>query len=226
MREVILDTETTGLNYSSGDRIIEVGCVELFNYVPTGKNLQFYCSTEKKIGQDAIEVHGLTNEFLNKHPTFEEQYKKLLDFIKNDTLIIHNAEFDVGFVNNELSIIGVEPIKNEVIDTVKMARQTLNTRMANLDFLCRKFSVDLSARKLHGALLDCNLLAEVYIELKGGKQAKMDLSAETKQEMKEIDKNKKRDHVSNKVLATNQEISSHKKFIKSIKNSIWSKLDY
>lgn len=226
MREIILDTETTGLNYKFGDRVIEVGCVELFNHIPTGKNLQFYCSTEKKIGQDATEVHGLTNEFLNNHPTFEQQHKKLLNFIKNDTLIIHNAEFDVGFINNELSIIGAEPIKNDVVDTVKLARQILNTRMANLDFLCRKFSIDLSARKLHGAILDCNLLAEVYIELRGGKQAKMDLSAETKQEMKKTNKNKKRDYAPDRVIATNEEIVSHKKFTKSIKNSIWSKLDY
>ena len=116
MREIVLDTETTGLNFETGDSVIEVGCVELFNHTPSGNNLQFYCSTDKKIGEDAIRIHGLTNEFLNKHPTFKEQSKKFLDFIKNDTLIIHNADFDAGFINNELKLIGRKPIINRIID--------------------------------------------------------------------------------------------------------------
>ena len=179
MREIVLDTETTGLSFEQGDRIIEVGCVELFNYVPTGKNLQFYCSTEKKINAGATNVHGLTNDFLKKYPTFEEQHRKFLDFIKGDTLIIHNAEFDIGFINNELKLIGRETLKNKTIDTVLLARKKLNTRIANLDYLCRRFSIDLSSRTLHGALLDCNLLAEVYIELRGGKQTSMQLSSKS-----------------------------------------------
>ena len=116
MREIVLDTETTGLNYKAGDRVIEVGCVELLNHVPTGNTLQFYCSTEKQIPEDVKSVHGLTNEFLKKYPTFKNQSKKLLDFIKKDTLVIHNADFDVGFINNELQIIGLSKIKNEIVE--------------------------------------------------------------------------------------------------------------
>ena len=123
MREVVLDTETTGLNFETGDRIIEVGCVELFNHVASGNNLQFYCSTDKKIEEDTIKIHGLTNEFLNKHPTFKDHLKNFFDFIKNETLIIHNAEFDVGFINNELKLLSAEPIKNRIIDTMLLARK-------------------------------------------------------------------------------------------------------
>jgi DNA polymerase-3 subunit epsilon len=173
MREIVLDTETTGLNFRSGDRVIEVGCVELFNHVATGKTLQFYCSVDKRIHEGATKVHGLTNEFLTKFPNFEDQADIFLDFIKEDTLIIHNADFDSGFINNELRIIGKPELTNKIIDTVSMARKKLNTRIANLDYLCRRFSVDLSERDLHGALLDSRLLAEVYLELKGGKQITM-----------------------------------------------------
>ena len=115
MREIILDTETTGLDYKTGDRIIEVGCVELINHIPSGNNLQFYCSTDKKITNNAINIHGLTNNFLKNHPTFKEQSKKFLDFIKSDILIIHNADFDVGFINNELKLIGANSNHSRVV---------------------------------------------------------------------------------------------------------------
>ena len=177
MREIVIDTETTGLSFKSGDRIIEVACLELVNHIPTDKHLQFYCSTDKLVDDSAIKIHGLTNDFLNKHPLFKDQSKKFLDFINNDRLIIHNADFDIGFINNELEIIGHKPIKNEYIDTVSLARKNLNTRIANLDYLCRRFSIDLSERKFHGALLDCQLLSEVYLELIGGKQISLQLNA-------------------------------------------------
>ncbi len=226
MREIILDTETTGLDFKSGDRIIEVACLELSNHVATGNTLQFYCSTEKKINKDAIEIHGLTNEFLNKHETFEQQYKKILDFIKNDTLIIHNADFDLGFLNNELKLIGANQIQNNYIDTVKLARTTLNTRLANLDFLCRRFSIDLSSRKLHGALLDCQLLSEVYLELTGGKQTSLDLKKHTNNPKENPTKTEINTYNIKKIKIKDEEILSHKEFSKSIKNSLWSKLDY
>ena len=176
MREIVLDTETTGLNYKAGDRIIEVGCVELINHVSTTNNLQFYCSTNKIIDESAIKIHGLTNAFLNEYPPFKEYVKKFLAFIGNDPLIIHNAEFDLGFINNELMLLGIEPLKNKIIDTVSFARKKLNTRIANLDYLCRRFQIDLSERDLHGALLDSQLLAEVYLELMGGKQISLNLN--------------------------------------------------
>jgi len=226
MREIVLDTETTGLNYKEGDRIIEVGCVELINHIPTGKNLQLYCSTDKKMSKDATKIHGITNEFLKKYPTFEEQSKKILDFIKNDPLIIHNAEFDVGFINNELKLIGTKPITNKIIDTMLLAKKILNTRITNLDYLCRRFSIDLSSRKLHGALLDCQLLADVYLELLGGKQTSLNLS-----EFKKNNTNITKQQPTNnnniiKVKLTKQEIQSHKELFKDIKNALWHKLDY
>lgn len=226
MREIVLDTETTGLNYKSGDRVIEVGCVELMNHVSTDNNLHFYCSTNKSIESGAIKVHGLTSEFLSKHPTFEDQAKKFIDFIRNDTLIIHNADFDVGFINNELNLIGRDKLKNKVIDTVSLARKTLNTRIANLDYLCRRFSINLEERKLHGALLDSQLLAEVYLELIGGKQITMSLDAIEKKEVISIKNNNENPHLSPSVLLTKEETSEHKRLIKEIKNSLWEKMYY
>ena len=226
MREVILDTETTGLNVKDGDRIIEVGCVELINHIPTGKNLQFYCFTEKKIDAAAVKVHGLTNDFLSDQPTFKKNANKFLEFIKNDDLIIHNADFDTNFVNNELKLIGISPINNKIIDTVTLARKVLNTRIANLDYLCKRFAIDLSARSLHGAILDCQLLAEVYLELLGGKQIPLELSR-----LKNNPTNETKQKTTEKINIitiniTNEEIKSHKEHTKNIKNALWHKLDY
>ena len=226
MREIVLDTETTGLNYRGGDRVIEVGCVELINHIPTGKNLQFYCSTNRKIGEDAVKIHGLTNEFLNKHLTFKEHLNDFYNFIKNDNLIIHNAEFDAGFINNELKLIGAKPITNKIVDTMPLARKKLNTRITNLDYLCRRFSIDLSSRKLHGALLDCQLLAGVYLELLGGKQTSLNLSEFKKNNTSPTNKPSANNNNINKVKLTAEEIQSHKEFVKGIKNALWHKLDY
>ncbi len=226
MREIVLDTETTGLNYIDGDRIIEVGCVELINHVPTGKNLQFYCSTDRKIGEDAVKIHGLTNEFLSKHLALKSHLKNFFNFIKNDTLIIHNAEFDVGFINNELKLIGAKPITNKIIDTMLLARKKLNTRTSNLDYLCKRFSIDLSSRKLHGALLDCHLLARVYLELLGGKQTSLNLSEIKKNNASPTNKTPANNNNINKVKLTKEEIQSHKELVKGIKNALWHKLDY
>lgn len=225
-REVVLDTETTGLNYKSGDRIIEVGCVELINHVSTGKTLQFYCSVNKTIDTGAIKVHGITNDFLKSYPSFEDQVGLFLDFIKDDTLIIHNASFDLGFINNELQIMGMAKLNNHVIDTVPLAREKLNTRIANLDFLCRRFAIDLAERDLHGALLDSQLLAEVYLELKGGKQISMNLRQEKPKETQESSQLNKNKNFFSKVKLFDHEITSHKVSIKQIKNSLWEKIDY
>ncbi len=226
MREIILDTETTGLNFHQGDQIIEVGCVELINHIPTGNNLQFYCSAKKTISPEAEKVHGLTNKFLSKHKTFAEQAPGLLNFIKEDTLIIHNADFDVGFINHELKEAGLEKIKNKVIDTVLLARKKLNTRIANLDYLCRRFSIDLSARKIHGAILDCQLLSEVYLELIGGKQTKLELHKNQQEVIKTKDKTTSISKEIHKITLTDKDIVSHKDLTKKIKNSLWEKLDY
>ena len=226
MREIILDTETTGLDYKSGDRVIEVGCVELLNHVPTGENLQFYCYTDKKINEGANTVHGITNEFLKNHPPFDVNAQKFLDFIKNDTLVIHNADFDIGFINNELKLIGLNNLKNNIVDTVPLARKTLDTRIANLDYLCRRFSVDLSKRSYHGALLDCHLLAEVYIELRGGKQTALNLKNLEKKSTQNPKKNKNYSQDIKKVEISPEEIKNHKKLIEEIKSPLWQKMDY
>ena len=225
MREIVIDTETTGLNYKSGDRIIEVGCVELKNHVPTGKTLQFYCNPNKSISDGAKNIVGLSDDFLKKQKTFEENHKNMLDFVKEDTLIIHNAEFDVGFINNELSIIGKPPLKNPIIDTVTLARKVLNTRIANLDYLCRRFNIDLSDRSFHGALLDSQLLASVYLELKGGKQYSMELTTndDGKNSAQIINNNNEK---TKEIKLNGEQILNHKKMLKKIKNPVWNKFNY
>ena len=226
MREIVLDTETTGLNYKTGDRIIEVGCVELINHVSTTNNLQFYCSTNKIIDESAIKIHGLTNAFLNEYPPFKEYVKKFLAFIGNDPLIIHNAEFDLGFINNELMLLGIEPLKNKIIDTVSFARKKLNTRIANLDYLCRRFQIDLSERDLHGALLDSQLLAEVYLELMGGKQISMNLNVTKENKNLPSKNNIKKTYLFSRVVLNDKDTLLHKSLVKGIKDSLWKKFDY
>ena len=226
MREIVLDTETTGLNYKAGDRIIEVGCVELINHVSTTNNLQFYCSTNKIIDESAIKIHGLTNAFLNEYPPFKEYVKKFLAFIGNDPLIIHNAEFDLGFINNELMLLGIEPLKNKIIDTVSFARKKLNTRIANLDYLCRRFQIDLSERDLHGALLDSQLLAEVYLELMGGKQISMNLNITKENKNLPAKNNIKKNYLFSRVVLNDKDTLLHKSLVKGIKDSLWKKFDY
>tara|TARA_E500000178_G_scaffold311424_1_gene327326 strand:- start:341 stop:1018 length:678 start_codon:yes stop_codon:yes gene_type:complete len=225
MREVVIDTETTGLNFRTDDRIIEVGCVELNNYVPTGNTLQFYCKPDKEISEGAKSIVGISDEFLQNKKSFREHHETFLKFIKDDTLIIHNADFDLGFLNKELSLIDLPPLQNSIIDTVPLARQVLNTRVANLDYLCRRFNIDLSDRSFHGALLDSQLLASVYLELRGGKQFSMQLDSDEQ-------KNKK-NHLINKnsiktkeIELNNEELSAHKNMLKKLKNPIWNKFNY
>jgi len=226
MREIVIDTETTGLSHKNGDRIIEVGCVELINHIATKNFLQFYCNVDKKISESAQNITGISNNFLKDKKKFSEHYEKLLKFIKNDPLIIHNADFDVGFLNNELSLLNKPPITNPIVDTVSLARKVLNTRVANLDYLCRRFKVDLSERDLHGALLDSRLLAEVYLELKGGKQFSMNLS-KTNNNTNEK-KTTKENNIKKitKLILLEKDIILHKKMLSEIKNPVWKKYDY
>ena len=225
MREIVIDTETTGLDYKKGDRIIEVGCVELKNFIPSGKSLQFYCKPDIEISEDAKKITGLSNDFLKDKKSFKENVNSFLEFISNDRLIIHNAPFDLGFINNELSLVGLPPLKNEITDTVLLARQTLNTRIANLDYLCRRFNVDLSDRSFHGALLDSHLLASVYLELKGGKQFSIQLDTELPKKEKGLVSNTNKEKT--KLFELDKEdVLSHKKMLKKIKNPIWNKFNY
>lgn len=172
MREIVLDTETTGMEPSAGDKIVEIGCVELDNHLPTGRTLHLYLNPERDVPPEAAAVHGLTNDFLKDKPVFAEVVGDFLDFIGDDAkLIIHNAEFDMKFLNWELKTLGFPSLDaRRAVDTVLMARKKFPGSPANLDALCRRFNVDNTGRTLHGALLDSQLLAEVYLELLGGRQ--------------------------------------------------------
>ena len=179
MREIVLDTETTGLNAIGGDRIIEIACVELFNHIPTGRNFQRYLNPERSVSADAFAIHGLSDVFLADKPRFAEILADLEAFIADSPLVIHNAEFDMGFINAELARLGRPPLDPaRAVDTVTIARRKFPGAPASLDALCKRFGVDNSARTKHGALLDVELLAEVYLELVGGRQAGLALLAE------------------------------------------------
>ena len=226
MREIVIDTETTGLSYKTGDRVIEVGCVELINHVATNKSLQFYCKVDKEISEGAQRITGITNKFLADKKHFNDHCDELLTFIDNDPLIIHNADFDVGFINNELSHLGMPKLSNPIVDTVSLARKVLNTRVANLDYLCRRFKIDLSERDIHGALLDSRLLAEVYLELKGGKQFSMNL-AKNNQETNKINNNKTNNQKNiTKFTPLKEDVELHRLMVKEIKQPVWKKYNY
>ena len=171
MRQVVLDTETTGLDPRAGDRVVEIGCVELVNHVPTGESFHSYLNPERDMPEGARAVHGLTSEFLSRHPTFLRIADEFLVFIADSELVIHNAEFDMRFINAELRLLGREPLSLErTLDTLAIARRKFPGAQASLDALCRRFNIDTSARAVHGALTDARLLAEVYLELVGGRQ--------------------------------------------------------
>lgn len=182
MREIVLDTETTGLDPDSGHRIVELGCLELMHHLPTGQNFGRYLNPERDMPDEARAVHGLTTEFLSTQPRFGEIVQDFLDFIGDSPLVIHNAQFDLKFLNAELTRLNLEPFEPaRAIDTVALARRRFPGAQANLDALCRRFEIDNSARSLHGALLDCELLAEVYLELRGGRQPGFDLDPARRQ---------------------------------------------
>jgi DNA polymerase-3 subunit epsilon len=171
MREIVLDTETTGLDPRSGHRIVEIGCVELLNHVPTGRYLQHYLNPDREIPKDAMAVHGLTDAFLADKPRFVDVADAFLGFIGDSPLVMHNAPFDLGFLNCELERIARRPLPaDRAVDTVQLARQKFPGAPANLDALCRRFEIDLRERERHGALTDARLLAAVYLELKGGRE--------------------------------------------------------
>ena len=176
MREVVIDTETTGLDPHTGHRICEIACLELAHHVPTGHKLHRYINPERDIPADAFAVHGLTVAFLASHPSFAAIADELIAFIGGDRVVIHNAEFDLAFINAELSRLGRGPLVCPFVDTLAVARRRFPGAPASLDALCRRFSIDLSVREKHGADIDCSLLAEVYIELLGGRQPGLDFA--------------------------------------------------
>lgn len=177
MREIVIDTETTGLDPLDGHRIVEIACIELVRHVPSGRKFHRYVDPERDMPADAFAVHGLTAEFLAEHKRFAEIADELLDFIGEDRVVIHNAEFDLAFLNAEFGRLGRPPLTCAFVDTLAVARQRFPGAPASLDALCRRFAIDLSAREKHGADIDCGLLAGVYLELLGGRQPALDLAA-------------------------------------------------
>jgi DNA polymerase-3 subunit epsilon len=177
MREVVIDTETTGLDPQDGHRIVEIACLELVHHVPTGRKFHCYVNPERDMPAEAMAVHGLDAEFLAGHQPFAAIADELTGFIAGDRLVIHNAEFDLAFINAELARIGRGPLALPFVDTLMVARRRFPGAPASLDALCRRFAIDLSLRDRHGAEIDCSLLAAVYIELLGGKQPGLDFAA-------------------------------------------------
>lgn len=179
-REIVLDTETTGLSPQQGDRLVEIGCVELINHIPSGRNYHVYLNPQRSMPEEAFRVHGLSEEFLADKPLFTAVAGDFREFIGDATLIIHNAPFDMGFLNAELEKVGKGRLTNTVIDTVMLAREKHPGARVSLDALCKHYGIDNSRRALHGALLDSEILAEVYLELIGGKQVSLALIAENR----------------------------------------------
>ena len=227
MREIVLDTETTGLDPRSGDRLVEIGCIELVNHMPTGQVFHRYVNPERDMPDEAFNVHGLSAEFLSRHPTFPEIVAELRAFIGDDSqLIIHNAEFDMKFINAELARLGFPALPmSRATDTVAMARRRFPGAPASLDALCRRFEIDNSQRTRHGALLDAELLAEVYLELIGGRQPVFELGASNaKGAVAQIavvrEPRAPRPHA-----ASAAELEAHAAFVAKMKNPIWAKYE-
>jgi DNA polymerase III subunit epsilon len=212
MKQIILDTETTGLSVKEGHRVIEIGCIEIDNLLPTKNKFHCYLNPERKVSEKALEVHGYTDEFLSTKKKFKDVANEFLSFIGDKELIIHNAEFDLGHLNQELKLVGKEKIKNKVVDTLVLAREKFPGSSISLDALCRRYKIDNSKRTQHTALIDCDLLAKVYINLIDQKEPTLDfnnldlLVNETKKQkvlyFKEV------------VKLSSDEIENHKKYLK------------
>ena len=212
MKEVVLDTETTGISVKDGHRIVEIGCIELENLVPTKNKFHYYLNPERKVSEKALEVHGYTDEFLKEKKKFYEIGDLFLEFIKNKRLIIHNAEFDLGHLNNELSIIGKKKINNEVVDTLTLARDKFPGSPVSLDALCKRYRVDNSKRTQHTALIDCDLLAKVYINLIDQKEPS--LNFQNQDDDLNNFKNKNVSYYKKIVVPSDDEIKKHKEYLK------------
>ncbi|WP_075506596.1 DNA polymerase III subunit epsilon [Candidatus Pelagibacter communis] len=211
MKEIVLDTETTGISVKDGHRIVEIGCIELENLTPTNNKFHCYLNPERKVSERAFEVHGYSDEFLSTQKKFHEIVDDFLEFIENKRLIIHNAEFDIAHLNNELNLFGKNKIHNEIIDTLTLAREKYPGSQVNLDALCKRFRIDNSRRTHHTALIDCDLLAKVYINLIDQKEPTLDF----KQNLEpEENKNLKTEYYKKVVLPSPDEVEKHKKYLK------------
>jgi len=214
MREIVLDTETTGLSVKDGHRIVEIGCIELDNLIPTKKIFHFYLNPERKVSEEAFKVHGYSDDFLSDKKKFSEVADEFLEFIEDKKIIIHNAEFDIGHLNNELQIAGKEKItKINIVDTLDIARNKFPGSAISLDALCKRFRIDNSKREKHTALVDCELLSKVYINLLDQKEPKLNFN--NSNELKINENNQKINNYSKKIIIpSTEEIKKHKEFLK------------
>ena len=211
MKEVVLDTETTGISVKEGHRIVEIGCIELENLIPTKNKFHCYLNPERKVSEKAYQVHGYSDEFLSKQKKFGEVAQEFLDFIKGKKLIIHNAEFDLGHINNELYLSGKSKIENEIVDSLILAREKYPGSPVSLDALCKRFRIDNSKRVQHTALIDCDLLSKVYINLIDQKEPTLDFQ-NIVQDSKEINSNIS--YYKKVVKPSPEEIKKHKDYLK------------
>ncbi len=228
-REIVLDTETTGLSHRTGDRLVEIGCIEIANRIPTGVELHLFVNPERDVPAEAEAVHGLSTDFLRDKPLFKAVADEFLAFIGNDPLVIHNASFDIGFLNAELKMVGKPPLlMDRVVDTLQLARRKHPAGPNNLDALCRRYNIDLSRRVKHGAILDSLLLAEVYIELLGERQAMLGLAQAGQggagQTGSTADKTKQRSAALPPRLSADDQ-ADHKTFVETLgEDALWHKV--
>lgn len=227
MREIVFDTETTGLDPRAGHRLVEIGCVELVHGLPSGETFHTYLNPERDMPDEAFQIHGLSHDFLGDKPLFAEIVERFLVFVGDAQLVIHNAQFDMGFINAELDRLGLTPLKNEVVDTVTLARRKFPGQRVSLDALCERLGIDNARRTKHGALLDAELLADVYIELTGGRQRGFDLMGAggvnvvaTMTATVAADVRPPRPHAPSAA-----ELEAHAEFLKKLKDPIWLKAD-
>ena len=215
MKEVILDTETTGLSVRDGHRIVEIGCIELNDLIPTQKKFHCYLNPERKVSEKALEVHGYTDEFLSTQKKFSEVVDEFLNFIENKRLVIHNAEFDLSHLNNELALLGKKKLNSEnAIDTLVLARYKFPGSPISLDALCKRYRVDNSKRTQHTALIDCDLLAKVYINLLDQKEPTLNFKNEDNEKII-INSNDTNQYYKKVIKPTEEEIKKHKEYLKS-----------
>jgi len=212
MKEVVLDTETTGISVKEGHRIVEIGCIELDNLVPTKNKFHCYLNPERKVSEKAFEVHGYSDDFLSKQKKFQNVVEEFLEFINGKKLIIHNAEFDLAHLNHELGILGKDKINNEIIDTLILARDKFPGSSISLDALCKRYRIDNSKRVQHTALIDCDLLAKVYINLIDQKEPTLDFQKQD-EKFNELD-NENILYFKKVVKPSSDELKKHKEFLK------------
>ena len=221
MKEIILDTETTGISVKDGHRIVEIGCIELDNLIPTKNKFHYYLNPERKVSEQALKIHGYNDEFLSKQKKFNEINDEFLEFIKNKRLIIHNAEFDLAHLNNELQLLGKDKIDNEIVDTLVLAREKFPGSQISLDALCKRFRIDNSRRVTHTALIDCDLLAKIYINLIDQKEPTLNFQETNNQKQKS---NEEYSSYFKKIVKPSEvELKKHKEYLnKNLKKNFFN----